>query len=329
MTTCPDQGLVERTAAALTWWAGRADEPTSALAGLGAVGALERDVAARLGVRHGFAVPSGTLALRVALAAAGAGPERSVISAAFDWPAASAAAVDLGARMVAADVEPTTGTIDPDAVRVALRPDTVAVVATHLNGIPADLTRLRHQCDAAGVTLIEDVSHAVGASHAGRAVGSWGHLACCSCDGGKPIDALGGGVIVTADDDLFDRVVALAAHPHRQLLAGLEPTADTLALRIHPLAAIVGLHDLQRLDDKLAEWRLAVAEVESLLSGHGMRLLGPRPGDQATWWRMPVTADDAHRSVVLGPHGYHLLDPHAPAAKELHARLWLAQHRAR
>jgi len=105
------------------------------------VNAFESEFSAFLGVRHSLAVTSGTGGLITALAALGVGPGQEVIIPAYMWIAVAAAVVNVGAIPVLADIDDSF-CIDPESVRERVTPRTTAVIAVHMNGGHADISRL-------------------------------------------------------------------------------------------------------------------------------------------------------------------------------------------
>ncbi|OGL10663.1 MAG: hypothetical protein A3I17_09785 [Candidatus Rokubacteria bacterium RIFCSPLOWO2_02_FULL_72_37] len=181
---------------------------------LGAQGrALEGELAALSGVRHGIGVASGTDALRLALAAVGIGPGDEVLTPAFSFVASASTIAMLGATPVFVDIEPETFTLDVAAAERAVTPRTRAIVAVHLYGHPAAMDRVAALARAHRLAVIEDAAQAVGAVWAGRPVGAWGDAACLSFYPTKNLGACGdGGMIVTDRDDVAERVRRLRHH---------------------------------------------------------------------------------------------------------------------
>jgi dTDP-4-amino-4,6-dideoxygalactose transaminase len=175
--------------------------------------ALEDELAARAGVRHGVGVGSGTDALRLALSAVGVRPGDEVITPAFSFVASASTIVMAGARPVFVDIDPATYGLDPDALEAALTSRTRAIVAVHLYGHPSPIDRIAALADRHGVALVEDAAQAVGASWAGRPIGGWGAVACLSFYPTKNLAACGdGGMLLTARDDVAAHLRRLRHH---------------------------------------------------------------------------------------------------------------------
>jgi dTDP-4-amino-4,6-dideoxygalactose transaminase len=175
--------------------------------------AFERELAAASGVRHAIGVSSGTSAISIALAALGVGPGDEVVVPAFTYFATASAVVQAGARPVFADIEPRRFGLAPDAVEAAITPRTRAILAVHLYGLACDLAPLQAIADRRGIPLLEDAAQAIGASDAGRVVGSSTAGATLSFFPTKNLGALGdAGAILTERDDLAARARLLRVH---------------------------------------------------------------------------------------------------------------------
>jgi dTDP-4-amino-4,6-dideoxygalactose transaminase len=190
------------------------------------VEAFEQDIAQYLGVGHAIGVASGTDALWLALKALGIGPGDRVLTTPFTFFATVSAILNTGAEPVFADIEPDTFNLDPKQVhrvlegrcavcqRLGIRPKTVkALVPVHLYGQPADMKDLLALSQKYELFVVEDAAQALGAEYQGRKVGTLGHLGCFSFFPTKNLGAFGdGGLVVTDDDELAERVRLLRAH---------------------------------------------------------------------------------------------------------------------
>jgi dTDP-4-amino-4,6-dideoxygalactose transaminase len=160
--------------------------------------------------KHAVSVVNGTIGITVALQAAGVRPGDEVIIPAYTFIATASSALLFGAIPVIVDVDPDTLLIDPDKVEAAITPKTKAIVAVHIAGAPADMTRLQSIAKRHNVRLLEDSAQGVGAEWDGRRVGAIGDLGTFSFQSGKNITAGEGGIILTNDDELADRAWSLA-----------------------------------------------------------------------------------------------------------------------
>jgi dTDP-4-amino-4,6-dideoxygalactose transaminase len=175
--------------------------------------ALETELAALAGVRHGMGVGSGTDALRLALAAVGVGPGDEVVTPAFSFVASASTIVMAGAQPVFVDIDPATFALDPDALESALTRRTRAIIVVHLYGHPGAIDRIAEIARRRGVPLIEDAAQAIGATWDGRPIGGWGDVACLSFYPTKNLGACGdAGMLLTNRDDVAEHVRRLRHH---------------------------------------------------------------------------------------------------------------------
>lgn len=170
------------------------------------VAALEREFAAKMGVKYALAVNSGTTALEAALAALEVGPGDEVVVPAWTWHSCFHAVVRHGALPVCAEIDESFN-LDPALVERAISPRTKVMMIVHLQGNPADMDRLLPIAGKHGLKVLEDVSQAVGASYKGKRLGSMGDIAAASLQVNKTISAGEGGMVYTNDAVLFERAV--------------------------------------------------------------------------------------------------------------------------
>jgi perosamine synthetase len=159
---------------------------------------LEDSVAAVVGASHAIAVANGTLSLISALIAAGVGRGDEVITTPFTFGATAQAILAVGASVVFSDIEPVDFNIDPSLIESLIGPRTAAVMPVHLYGRSADMTRITSICAAHRLAMIEDAAQALGATHEGRSVGSFG-VGSFSLYATKNVAAGEGGIVTTSD----------------------------------------------------------------------------------------------------------------------------------
>jgi dTDP-4-amino-4,6-dideoxygalactose transaminase len=180
------------------------------------VAAFERAVADLCGVRHAVATTSATTALELALAALEVGPGDEVLAADFTYPATGNAALQRGARLRLVDADPATYCIDPAALEAALTPATRAVLSVDVFGLPADYGAIEPLLARRGVPLVCDAACSLGGAIGERRTGSFGALACFSFHPRKSLTTGEGGMVVTDDAALADRLALLRNHGTRR-----------------------------------------------------------------------------------------------------------------
>jgi len=177
------------------------------------IDALERELAAQLGIRHAISVSSGTDALLLALMALGIGPGDEVVTSTYSFFASAGCVVRVGATPVLADIDPASFNIDPEQTAAAITPRTRAIIPVHLYGQAADLDPIIAAADRAGVPVIEDAAQAIGATYKSRPLGGIGALGCFSFFPSKNLGAFGdAGLLTTNDDALAKKARLLRTH---------------------------------------------------------------------------------------------------------------------
>ncbi|MWV40054.1 DegT/DnrJ/EryC1/StrS family aminotransferase [Natrialba sp. INN-245] len=167
---------------------------------------FEERVAELVGVDHAVATTSGTTALQLAGDAAGFGPGDEVITTPLTFVATAYAATHNDATPVFTDVDPHRRTLDPDAVREQVTEDTAGLVPMHYAGHPADIEGLLEVADEHDLTVIWDACHAFGGSWRGEAIGAQRDMAVFSFHPVKNVTTGEGGMVVTDDDELAQRL---------------------------------------------------------------------------------------------------------------------------
>jgi dTDP-4-amino-4,6-dideoxygalactose transaminase len=325
----PDRRWLASVRAALdAWERSPTGRPTSSVFGGGAIAAAEAAFSDRHGGRPALLLPSATYALRVALQVLAVGQGDEVLCAAVDWPAGLAAVVSLGAVPVTVAVDPGTLTMDPAAAAKARTGRTRAAIACHLHGICADVPALRDALP--GVGIVEDAAQAFGCALDGRLAGTWGDLAVLSLGPGKQLDAGEGGVLLCADEAGYSAAVGLACHPLRQLVAGVSAAPpDALAMRPHPLTAVLALHALAGWSAEPSVRAQALTRA-ALVAVPGLRVLGDPDKHRNTSGLVPVLLDQPDRLPPPGtawvPSGARVL-PGGPPGDRTAAAALLARTR--
>ena len=182
-----------------------------------AIEAFEQAIAGYVGAKYAVVVSSGTAALHLAAMVAGVGPKTSLITSPITFVASANAGLYVGARVVFADIDPDAVNMSQSALKgvLARTPDARAVIPVHFAGLPCDMSAIKTVADQAGVVVIEDAAHALGAVYPnGSRVGScvYSLMTIFSFHPVKAIAAGEGGMITTNDEKIYRRLLRLRSH---------------------------------------------------------------------------------------------------------------------
>lgn len=229
------------------------------------VKALEQEIAALCGVKHGIGVASGSDALFLSLKALGIGPGDKIIVPTFTFFATAGAVCNVGAAPVFADINPRTFNIDPNSIEKILKTkkDVKAIIPVHLFGQMVDMDEIMEIANKYGLFVIEDAAQAIGAEYKGKKAGSIGNVGCFSFYVTKNLGAYGdGGMVVTNDDKIADRLRLLRTHganpKYYHQLIGVNSRLDELQ------AAILRVK-LRHLPDWTAAHQAIASQYDKLL----------------------------------------------------------------
>lgn len=170
---------------------------------------FQESFAAYHDARYAVCVTSGTTALQLALEALDIGYGDEVILPANTWQATAVAVLDVNAVPILVDIEPDTYAINLAQAAAALTPRTRAIIPVHLFDNVADMDRLLAFARQHNLAVIEDCAHAHGTQWRGKGVGSLGDVGCFSLQGSKSLNAGEGGLVLTGDERLHERLYSL------------------------------------------------------------------------------------------------------------------------
>ncbi|MEV0370840.1 DegT/DnrJ/EryC1/StrS family aminotransferase [Streptomyces sp. NPDC050636] len=266
-------------------------------------GPLVREFEERLrrftGAAHVLATSNGTTALEVLCRARGLSGE--VIVPSFTYIATVHALQWQGLTPVFADIDPETGTLDPDHVQQLITPRTSGIVGVHLWGRPCRVDALQRIADDHGLALLYDAAHALGCELDGRAVGGFGDGEIFSFHATKFVNAFEGGAVATNDPELAERVARMRNFgfgPGREVL-----TCGTNA-KMNEISAAMGLTALENIDEIIAANVLRHDHYQAGLAGiPGVRLRTPGTGEhnnhQYVVMEIDSTVTRVHRDELL------------------------------
>ena len=170
---------------------------------------FQQAFAAHQGARFGIGCSSGTAALDLVIRALDIGPGSEVIVPAYTFVAGATCVLQSNAVPVFVDIDPETYNIDPQRVEEAITPNTAAVIPCHFGGQVADMDRLSELARRHGIHLIEDAAHAHGARWRNRGAGTTGVAGTFSFQHSKNMTAGEGGIVISNDERLAERVESL------------------------------------------------------------------------------------------------------------------------
>lgn len=203
-----------------------------------------------LGVRYAIATSSCTGALHMGMAALGIGPGDEVIMADTNWIATASPIVHLGAKPVFVDILSDSWCLDPERVEAAITPHTKAIVAVHLYGNLCDMDRLLAIGEKYGIPIIEDAAEAIGSIYHGKRAGSMGKFGAFSFHGTKTLTTGEGGIFVTNDLMLYERVLTLSNHGRaRHQTKQFWPDTVGFKYKMSNIQASIGCAQLERIDE--------------------------------------------------------------------------------
>ena len=170
---------------------------------------FEKEFQRYIGNPHISLVNSGTSALVLALRMAGVGDGDEVISTPMTCLATNEPIMMTGARIVWADIDPTTGNIDPVSVAKRITPRTKAIMVVHWGGNPVDMAPLAVLAKKHDLKIIEDAAHAIGSTYDKKKIGNHADFVCFSFQAVKTLTTVDGGALAVKDKKAYDRAVLL------------------------------------------------------------------------------------------------------------------------
>ncbi len=292
------------------------------------VAAFEEAFSGLVDGRSCVAVSSGTAALHLALLAHGIGGGDEVVVPSFTFAATANAVRLAGAEPVFADIDPSTFSLDAEAVAAAVGFRTAAIVPVHLYGQPADMAAMGEVARRHSLLVLEDAAQAHAASDGGRPAGALGDVAAFSFYATKNMTTGEGGMVVTPDPAVARRVRLLR---NQGMERAYENEVVGYNLRMTEVAAAIGVVQLGRLAAFTAQRRANARVLDEALAGHpSVSAPMVRSGAGHVYHQYTVRAADRDglqrrltkrgiESRVFYPVPVHRLDPFATSKADLPA----------
>lgn len=242
-----------------------------------------------VGAEHAIATSSCTGALHMGLAALEIGHGDEVILADTNWIATVAPVVHLGAVPVFVDILPDTWCIDPDRVEAAITHKTKAIIATHLYGNLCEMDALLEIADRHGIPIIEDAAEALGSRWHGRYAGATGCFGVFSFHGTKTVTTGEGGMFITNESSLYEKVLILSNHGRaRGQARQFWPEVVGFKYKMSNIQAAIGCAQLERFEELIGRKREVFDYYRERLSPlRGIALNPEKAGTFNSYW-MPT-----------------------------------------
>lgn len=277
---------------------------------------FEEMVAGCAGAKYAVAVVNGTSALHVSLIACGVGPGDEVIVPAFTFIAPVNAVRYCGAAPVFMDCDPRTLCMDAEKLGDFLKNNTKqredgftynkdtarrikAVIPVHMYGHPSDMDAIGELCSSRNIDIIEDATESLGSEYKGKKTGIFGKIGCFSFNGNKIITTGGGGMAVTDDKRLADRIRHLTTQAKTD---PIEYDHDEIGYnyRLSNIQAAMGVAQMERLDEYVDRKRRTAFLYKKLLSEiDDAELMWEAPRTKSNFWLCTVKVQKTHKKPLI------------------------------
>jgi len=255
-------------------------------------------IKADTGARHAALAPNGTLGLFLALLALDLPRDSEILIPTFTFYASASSAVFAGLKPVFVDADPDTFNLDVTTLEELVTKRTKAIMPVHVYGHCAPMEEVMEFAVRHGLAVIEDAAQAYGVNYQGRHAGTWGDLGVISFFADKTITTGEGGVVLTNDDALHDRLRLLRNQGRRHSGTFVH---DSLGMnfRVTDLQCAVGNAQLRKLPDIVAAKRANHARYVANLTGvAGLRWLQVQPGSDHVPFRFALVSERRERLVA-------------------------------
>jgi len=260
---------------------------------------FEKGFSSYIGVKHAVATSNGTTALHLSLVALGIGRGDKVLVPSLTFIAPANAVTYTGAEPIFVDSHPEYWCMDPSKIEEKIDGQTKAIMVVHLYGHPCDMDEIIRIAENHGLQVIEDCAEAHGAEYKGRKVGSFGLITCFSFYGNKIITTGEGGMCLTNNEELANKMRILRDH-------GMNPSKrywhDIIGFnyRMTNLQAALGVAQLKKIDLLIDKKRRIAIEYKKLLQN----LPAVTPAPEMSWaksvyWLYSVLVKGALRDKII------------------------------
>jgi perosamine synthetase len=258
---------------------------------------FEREFAQYIGTKHGVSASNGTTALHLALTALGIGKGDKVVVPSLDFISVANVVKYVQAEPVFVDSHPDYWCMDPSKIKIDKQ--TKAIIAVHLYGHPCDMDQILNIAKEHNLFVIEDCAEAHGAEFKGRKVGNFGVISCFSFYGNKVITTGEGGMCLTNDAELTQKMFILRDH-------GMNPNKrywhDVIGFnyRMTNIQAALGVAQLRKINSFIEKKRKIAMTYNNLLKGLPVVSLPPEmPWAKNVYWLYSILVNPQHRDSIM------------------------------
>jgi perosamine synthetase len=253
---------------------------------------FERAFADYIGRRFAVALPSGTAGIHLGLAAFGVGPGDEVIVPDATWIASASPANHLGAEVVFADIDERTWCLSTQSFEACITSRTKAVVPVDLYGNTPDMDAILEVARNHNVAVLEDAAEAIGSRYKGRLAGSFGEVSVFSFHGSKTLTTGEGGMLLTDDQAIYERVRLLADQgrlPGDKMFYNQEVA---FKYKMTSMQAALGLAQTERVEELIAKKRQIFQWYSQRLANiNGLQLNYEPPDTFNSYWMVTIVLE--------------------------------------
>jgi len=252
---------------------------------------FEKSFAEYIGVKHSMSTSSCTGALHLSLVGLGIGHGDEVIVPDTSWIATASAVTYVGATPVFADVDKDSWCLSAHDIINKLTHKTKAIIPVHLYGNPADMTSIMQIANEYDLKVVEDAAPSVGSLYNGKRTGGFGDVGCFSFQGAKMLSTGEGGMLVTNNSDVFDRIKHFSEHGRSG--SGFDISDIGFKYKMSNLQAAFGLAQLERVDELVAKKRQIYEWYSEYLDDVDGLQLNKKPDEhsQSNYWMTSIVLD--------------------------------------
>jgi perosamine synthetase len=265
---------------------------------------FEQAMAEYIGVPHAIGVSSGTAGLHLCIRALNIGEDDEVIVPSFTFIAAANAIRYERATPVFIDIEFATLNLDPEKIEAAITPRTRAILAVHTFGIPANMQVICEIAERNNLFVIEDACEAIGAEFEGRRTGTFGDVAVFAFYPNKQITTGEGGMVVTRDASLAEKIRALRNQGRYQTDDWLQHSELGYNYRLSEINCALGIEQLKRIGEILVSRASVASAYHERLQNEPLILLPLHLANARISWfvyvvRLKSESNPSHRDAII------------------------------